>query len=118
MPEPTGERLAIQVARIAHEHNAEDITVMDLRGLSPVTNFFVICSGTSDRQRQTVCDMVKDHGRTIKEPAHGLSGYQTANWILVDFVDVILHIFAPEYREYYDLELLWGDAPRTEWSQE
>jgi ribosome-associated protein len=117
MPDTNGEHLAVQVARIAHEHNAEDITVMDLRGLSPVTDFFVICSGTSDRQRQTVCDMVKDYGRSIDQRPLSVSGYQTANWILVDFVDVVLHVFAPEYREYYDLELLWGDAPRVDWNQ-
>ena len=115
MPQVSAERFAIETARIAHDHNAEDVTVMDLRGLSPVTDFFVICSGTSDRQRRTVCDMVKDYGRTIDFKPLGLSGYHTANWVLVDFVDVVLHVFAPEYREYYDLELLWGDAPRIEW---
>ena len=115
MAKSSGEQFAIQAARIAHEQNAEDITVMDLRGLSPVTDFFVICSGTSDRQRRTVCDMIKDYARKIDEQPLGVAGYNTASWILVDFVDVVVHIFAPEYREYYDLELLWGDAPRIEW---
>ncbi len=117
MPEVSGRELAIQLAQVAHEHNAEEVTVMDLRGLSPVTDYFVICSGSSDRQRQTVCDMVKEHGRTLGERPLSVSGYDTANWILVDFVNVVLHVFAPEYREYYDLELLWGDAPRVKWNQ-
>jgi len=115
MSTPDTERFAIEAARIAHQHNAEDVTVMDLRGLSAVTDFFVICSGTSQRQMQTVCDMVREHARKIDEPVYRVSGYATANWILLDFVNVVVHIFRPEYREYYDLELLWGDAPRLDW---
>jgi ribosome-associated protein len=116
MPTDNGERFAIEAARVAHEHNADEVTVMDLRGLSPVTDFFVVCSGPSDRQRRTVCDMIREHGRTLGTKPLGVTGYQTANWILLDFVDVVIHIFAPEYREYYDLELLWGDATRLNWS--
>ena len=113
----SGEQLAVEAARIAHDHNAEDVTVMDVRGKSPVTDFFVICSGTSGRQRQTVCDRIKEYGGSIGDKPYGVAGYQTANWILLDFVDVVVHVFAPEYREYYDLELLWGDAPRIEWQR-
>jgi len=117
MPGLRAEQFAVEVARIAHDHNAEQVTVMDLRRLSPVTDFFVICSGTSDRQRQTVCDMIKDYSRKVGEAVYHVSGYSVANWILLDFVDVVVHVFAPEYREYYDLELLWGDAPRIEWAK-
>ncbi len=111
------EQFAIEAARIAQDHNAEDVTLMDLRGLSPVADFFLVCSGTSDRQMQTVCDMIKDYGRKVGDPVYRVSGYSTANWILLDFVDLVIHIFKPEYREYYDLELLWGDAPRIDWSR-
>ena len=111
------EQFAVEAARIAHDHQAEDVTIMDLRGLSPVTDFFVICSGASDRQRQTVCDMIKDYGRRVGQGVYHVSGYRTANWILLDFVDVVVHVFGPQYRQYYDLELLWGDAPRIEWTR-
>ncbi|MFQ5490333.1 MAG: ribosome silencing factor [Phycisphaerae bacterium] len=111
------EQLAVEAARIAHDHQAEAVTVMDLRGRSPVTDFFVICTGASDRQRQTVCDMVKEYGRKIGDRPLGVTGYDTGNWILLDFFDVIIHIFSAEFRDYYDLELLWGDAPRIEWTR-
>ena len=117
MAQSNAEQFAVEVARVANEHNAEDVTVMDLRGLSPVTDFFVICSGTSDRHLRTICDMVKEYARRIHEPVYHVSGYTNATWILLDFVDVLVHIFMPEHREYYDLELLWGDAPRIEWAR-
>ena len=113
----TAEQFAIEIARICHDHNAVDVTVMDLRGMSPVTDFFVICSGTSGRHMQTMCDTIKEYGRKVEEQSYGVAGYQTANWILIDFVNVVVHIFTAQHREYYDLELLWGDAPRIEWER-
>ncbi len=113
----TAEQFAIEIARVCRDHNAEDVTIMDLRGLSPVTDFFVICSGTSGRHMQTMCDMVKEYGRKISETTFGVAGYDVATWILLDFVDVMVHIFTPEHRQYYDLELLWGDAPRITWER-
>ena len=115
--EAKGRQLAIELARITHDDRCEDVAVMDLRGLSPVTDFFVICSGTSDRQMRTAADHAIEYGKKIGEPPFSQSGLETATWILIDFVNVVLHIFTPEHREYYDLELLWGDAPRIDWSQ-
>ena len=113
----SAEQFAIEIARAARNHNAEDITVMDLRGLSPVTDYFVICSGTSTRHMQAMCDTIREYARKVGERTHGVAGYDTANWVLIDFVDVVVHIFTPEHREYYDLELLWGDAPRIDWAR-
>ena len=115
--EAKGRQLAIELARIIHDDRCEDVAVMDLRGLSPVTDFFVICSGTSDRQMRTAADHAIEYGRKIGEPPFSKSGWETATWILIDFVNVVLHIFTPEHRDYYDLELLWGDAPRIDWSR-
>lgn len=95
---------------------AEEVTVMDLRGMSGVTDFFVICTGTSDRQMRAVFDAVIDFGRKVGERPFSRDRYETATWMVVDFVDVVVHIFDPSHREYYDLELLWGDAPRVEWA--
>ena len=114
--ESGGLQLAIELARIAHGDKCEDVTVMDLRGMSPVTNFFIICSGTSDRQMRTVADHMVEYGKKINEAPFSKSGYDTATWVLVDFIDVVVHIFTPDHRRYYDLELLWGDAPRIDWS--
>ena len=118
MSQPAKARqFAIELARIAHDDKCEDITVMNLTGLSPVTDFFVICSGTSDRQMKTAAEHMIEYGKRINEPPFGKSGLDSASWILIDFVNVVVHIFTPEHREYYDLELLWGDAPRIDWAR-
>lgn len=107
---------ARRAARIADEMRAEDVVVLDLRGLSPVTDFFVICTGTSDRQMRALADEIRESARRLGRRPFGVEGYERAQWILMDFVDVVIHIFDEPRRNYYDLELLWGDAPRVEWS--
>ena len=114
-PAINGQQLAILAAQIAHDNRADDVVIFDLRDLSPVTDYFVICSGTSDRQMRAVFDDLREQGRKAGWSVFGSAGYESATWMLVDFVDVVVHVFAPEYRRYYDLELLWGDAPRIEW---
>ena len=64
---------------------------------------------------RAVTDRMLEYGRRVGERPYGVSGYEGGTWILVDFVDVVVHVFLGPYREYYDLELLWGDAPRVEW---
>jgi len=113
---PDARELAIQAAQAVHDHRAQDVVVLDLRGLSSVTDFFVICSGSSDRQMRAAFDAAEEAGRRCGLKLFGSAGYESATWMLLDFVDVVIHIFAPEYRQYYDLELLWGDAPRLDWN--
>ena len=115
MGESNARQLAIELARITDELKCDDVTVMDLRGISPVTDFTVIATGTSDRQMRAVTDRILEYGKTVGERPFGVSGYATGTWILIDFVDVVVHVFARAHREYYDLELLWGDAPRPDW---
>lgn len=103
---------ALTAARIAVERNCTDVAVLDLRGLSPATDYFVIATGTSSRQRRTVIDEVSQEGKKKGFDRFGRAGYEQGKWILADFVDVIVHVFDDEYREYYDLEMLWGDAKR------
>ena len=117
MSEPDARRFATETARIAAEHQAENLVVLDVRGISPVTDYFVIGSGTSERQMRAVFDAIREYGATVGERPIGTAGYDTATWMLLDFVDVVIHIFAPKYREYYDLELLWGDAPKVAWAR-
>lgn len=105
------------MARIAHDNKSEGVIALDLRGISPVTDIVLICTGTSNRQMRAVADMVVEYGKKVGERPFGFSGYESASWILLDYVDVVFHIFAKVYREYYDLELLWGDAPRLEWAR-
>lgn len=117
MAESEPRQFAIETARIAADHQCEDVIVMDVRGMSPVTDYFVIGSGSSDRQMRAVFDAIREYGAKVNERPFGTAGYETATWMLLDYVNVVIHLFAPKYREYYDLELLWGDAPRVEWAR-
>ena len=86
--------------------------VLDSKGKSPATDYFVIATGTSNRQMQSVSDEINELARSKGISRFGRAGYEQAHWILLDYVDVMFHIFDAEYRDYYDLELLWGDAER------
>ena len=103
---------ALAAAKVADERHCSNIVVLDLRGISPATDYFVIATGTSDRQMRTVADEISQVAREQQLMRFGRAGYEQARWILLDFIDVVVHIFDSEYRDYYDLELLWGDAKR------
>jgi len=105
-------RFALAAARVAADRHCADIVVLDLTGKSPATNYFVIATGTSDRQMRTVADEISQAAREHGLRRLGRAGYDQARWILLDYIDVVVHIFDAEYRRYYDLELLWGDAEK------
>jgi ribosome-associated protein len=106
---------ALAAAQVADERNCSDILVLDLKGKSPATDYFVIATGTSDRQRRTVADEICEAAKKQGLQRFGLAGYEQGRWILLDFIDVVIHIFDREYRDYYDLELLWGDAKKIDY---
>ncbi|MBT3201500.1 MAG: ribosome silencing factor [Phycisphaerales bacterium] len=110
--------LAIGAARIASDSHCDDVVVLDLRGISPVTDYFVIATGTSGRQMRSVADDVSTFGRSIEQPPWHKAGIDSAQWVLLDFVDVVVHLFDEQARGYYDLELMWGESPRVEWARE
>lgn len=110
-------QFAIEIARLAHDHKAEDVVAFDLRPIQSITDFTVLCTGTSDRQIRAIADRVIEYGRKVGEKPYGQCGYENAAWVIVDYVDVVLHVFARPFRTFYDLELLWGDAPRMEWQR-
>lgn len=113
----TPRKLAVEMARIADGDNAEDIVVLDLRGISPVTDYFVICTGSSSRQMRSIADEMTRYGKSIGQGAWHVAGRQSGacGWIVLDFVDVVVHLFDADKRAYYDLELIWGEAPRVDW---
>lgn len=115
MAGPESRQFAIELARIAADLKSEDVVAFDLRGITSVTDYTVICTGTSDRQMRAVADAVIEYARKVGQKPYGVAGTENAVWIIVDFVDVVVHVFGRLYREYYDLELLWGDAPRLDW---
>jgi ribosome-associated protein len=114
-PNASPEEFALAAAKVAEERHCTDITVLDLRGISPATDYYVIATGTSDRQMRTVADEISQAGRGCGFSRFGRAGYDQARWILLDFVTVVVHLFDSEYRDYYDLELLWGDAKKIDY---
>ena len=111
----TARQLAIAAARIAHDRHCTDVVVLNLRDISPVTDYFVIFTGTSDRQMRAVGEEIVAAARPAGHPLLHAAGMESDSWILLDFVDVVVHIFDDVHRTYYDLELIWGDAPRVRW---
>jgi ribosome-associated protein len=106
------EELARAIVDYAADRKALDIVQLDLRGMIGYTDYFVICSGRTERQTKAIHDAIHEglksrHGR-LPERVEGLPG---ARWILMDYLDVVVHVFVPEIREYYRLEQLWGEAP-------
>lgn len=94
---------------------ALDLVVLDLRGLSDVTDTFVICHGTSDRQAQAIADAIEERlAVEFGRRAASVEGRRQGEWILLDFLDFVVHVFAGARRQFYRLERLWGDAPRLE----
>ncbi len=112
-----GRKFAIDVAKLAAATRCTNVVVLDLRGVSPITDFFVLATGTSARQMRTVCDDAAEFGGQNGFRALTQSGVEGETWMLIDFVDVVVHVFNGEARLFYDLESLWGDAPRVEWQE-
>jgi ribosome-associated protein len=106
------EEIADAIIEYASEPKAIDLVQLDLRGIIGYADYFVICTGRTDRQTKAIHDAIH---QGMKQ-AHGLlprqvEGLGQSNWILMDYLDVVVHVFTPETREYYRLEQLWGEAP-------
>lgn len=105
-------------AKSLEESKCVDVIVLDLRGRSQITDFFVIASGTSDRQMHSAAEHVVELGESTNESLYRSNlDEKRANWYVLDFVDVVVHILMPDARRHYDLEMLWGDAPRVQWKK-
>lgn len=102
------------VAEAALERNARFPTILDLRGLSDVTDFFVIATGDSDTHARAISENILDRTREDGFRPVGVEGLNQGRWVLMDYVGLIVHVFLGEVREFYRLERLWGDAPLFE----
>ncbi len=107
------ELLAKNLARLINQKKGNEILIFDLRGLSPITDYFVIANGLSDIHNRTIAEYLMEQER----PNH-IEGLTSGTWILLDFIDVIVHIFLKETREFFGLERLWGDAPQVEFNDD
>ena len=101
-----------RITELAQERKAHDVVVLDLRGISSATDHFVLASGRSDTQVKAIAENIIDEMKKEgQRPAH-VEGLQGGRWVLLDFIDVVVHVFHPHARDFYQLENLWGDAPR------
>ncbi len=110
----TSKKLARKIANLSLEKKAYDILILDLRPLTSVTDFFVICSGDTHTQVKAISDHIFEKLKKEKIRPWHIEGYSNQEWILLDYVDVVVHIFQPHKREFYGLERLWGDAETLE----
>jgi ribosome-associated protein len=97
--------------KAADDKRAEDILVLNMKGISLVADFFMICHGNSDKQVQAIAREIKDKAEENGYDIKRMEGFDEARWILIDLGDVIAHVFHRDERSYYNLERLWGDAP-------
>ena len=118
---PRPRKLTAEVSKAVQavlDKKGADVVVLDLRNTPAFTDFFVLCSGNSQRQVKAIADAVEEALRAAKlRPAH-IEGYDRADWILMDYFTFIVHIFTPQTRSFYALERLWGDAERIDVSDD
>jgi ribosome-associated protein len=112
---PESRLVAVTAARAAAEKQGADITVLDVRSLIVITDFFVIVSGSTSRQVKTIVDGAEEALRGLGVKPLRREGETERRWVLLDYVDVVVHVFGEEERRYYDLERLWKDADRLSW---
>jgi ribosome-associated protein len=115
--ERTTREFAIEAARLLADRHCEDVRLLDVRGLSQVCDYVLIGSGTSDRQMKSLADELEDLGRDRGQPLFRADSDAAVTWVVVDFIELVTHLFEPGQRAYYDLEGLWSDAQVVSWER-
>jgi ribosome-associated protein len=113
-PEST-RQFAIEIARTLSDSKCSEVVLLDVRGRSPVCDFVIIGSGTSQRQMRSVAQEVEDLGKARGQHPFRTNADEASTWIVVDYVEIVVHLFEPDQRLYYDLELLHADGKRIDW---
>ncbi|WP_313798208.1 ribosome silencing factor [Cytobacillus sp.] len=103
--------LLLTTVKAADDKRAEQIVALNMKGISLIADYFLICHGNSDKQVQAIAKEMKEKAEELGYTVKRMEGFDEARWILVDFGDVVAHIFHRDERSYYNLERLWGDAP-------
>jgi len=116
--EITPRRLALSAGKLALDKKAFDVKILDLRKLSNIADFFVICSAEVELHAKAIADHITENLTQKGVRVWHNEGYEASRWILLDYVDVVIHIFLKELRQFYGLERLWGDAPTKKISDE
>jgi ribosome-associated protein len=102
-----------KILGVIHKHKAEDVEVLDVRRLAGYTDYLVICSGQSDRQVRAIAEHIVEDMKKERILPYGQEGTREGEWVLLDYNDVVVHVFHEPVRAFYDLEGLWRDAPRV-----
>ena len=108
---------ACLAARVAVDNKARDVVVLDMRGVTPLFDYFVLATGTSRRQIHTITEEIDAALRADGDTRAGIEGYEASRWVVQDYGDLVIHVFDPETRGYYALEDLWADAERVDWER-
>ena len=106
--------LAKKIVKAADDKKAEDISVLEMKGISILADYFVVCSGSSDTQVKAILNSIEQELSEYDIEPQSKEGNDVCNWVVLDYADVIVHIFHEEEREYYQLEKLWGDAEQLD----
>ncbi|HEV8480873.1 MAG TPA: ribosome silencing factor [Candidatus Eisenbacteria bacterium] len=106
--------MALRAAQLAREKKGEDLVLLDLRGLSSVADYFLLVTALSETQVRAIAEHVRETMQKEGSRPWHVEGMEHRRWVLIDFVDVVVHVFHPETRQYYLLERLWGDAARVD----
>jgi ribosome-associated protein len=107
----TSPELTHRIAALAVEKLAADIVILDMSDVVTYTDYFLICSGRTARQTQAIASEIRESLKRDGVPARGVDGERQGDWILLDFLDVVVHVFTPDARAFYRLESLWGEVP-------
>jgi ribosome-associated protein len=100
---------------VAEDNKGKDTLVLDMRGITPLYDYFVLTTGSSRRQIHTIAEEIDAALRAAGDDRLSIEGFEASKWVVQDYGDVVVHVFDPESREYYALEDLWADAPRVDW---
>ena len=112
--EPDSRKRALRCVNAALEKKAKELVILNVKEISAFADYFIICSGTSDRQVRAVAAAIQENLKTAEILPLGIEGESAGQWVLMDYDDVIIHIFLEPIRPFYDLERLWSEAPRMD----
>ncbi len=110
-PSPASMTAARRAAQVLVDHKAQDVVLLDLRPVSDMTDYFIVASGTSDTHVRATAGHVVEALKAEGLRVHSVEGFEQGRWVLLDYVDFVVHVFHPTLRAFYQLERLWGDAP-------
>jgi ribosome-associated protein len=113
----TPRTLALLAAEVCDEKKAKDIIVLDVRKITTISDYFIVCSTSNERQARAIAEGMRMRMKELGRREMGVEGLEDARWVLQDFGDIVLHIFHESQREFYDIEGLWADAKQVRWKK-